>query len=88
MTSEPNQANKQSVWKLWRALEDADAGDLERAMTEAVDPGFQFHGPDPINDLAGADAFDRLLRNDGVVDGLDGRPGGAGGEREQGEQGG
>jgi len=57
MTSELNQANKRFVWKHWRALEDADAGELERVMAQAVAPGFQFHGPDPINDLAGTDAF-------------------------------
>jgi hypothetical protein len=57
MTTKLNQANKQLVWDHWRALEDNCNGELEEVMTRVVDPGFQFHGPDPINDLHGAEAF-------------------------------
>jgi len=57
MTTEVNQANKRLVWDHWMALEGLPASSLAEAMAEAVDPDFRFHGPDPINDLLGAEAF-------------------------------
>ncbi len=57
MTTDLNQANKRLVWNHWKALESVADEDLHQVMSDAVDAGLLFHGPDPINDLHGAEAF-------------------------------
>ena len=57
MTTDLNQANKQLVWDHWTALERVAEGGLDQVMSDAVDAGLLFHGPDPVNDLHGVDAF-------------------------------
>jgi len=57
MTIELNQANKRLVWDHWRALERVPESGLAEVMRNVVDASFRFHGPDPVNDLQGADGF-------------------------------
>lgn len=57
MTENINQTNKQLVWNHWRALESSAGAELEDAMHTATSPALSFHGFDPVNDLAGPEAF-------------------------------
>mgnify|MGYP001823127593 FL=1 len=57
MTADLNQANKRLVWNHWKALESVAEEDLHQVMLDTIGDGLLFHGPDPINDLHGAEAF-------------------------------
>lgn len=57
MNNDPNQRNKQLVWEFWQALEAAKPTQIDSVLRRYVDQDALWHGPDPINDLAGVDAF-------------------------------
>ncbi len=56
MNSSTNQANKQLVWAFWEELE-AAGSDAEAVLNRYVHEDCLWHGPDPINELAGIAAF-------------------------------
>ena len=57
MSSELNQQNKQLVWDFWQSLQASDSRQFEAATHQYMDPAHTWHGPDPIDDLRGIDAF-------------------------------
>lgn len=57
MSSEINQYNKQLVMAYWRALETATGDQVMETVRKYLKQDSLWHGPDPINDLHGADAF-------------------------------
>lgn len=57
MSIELNQSNKHVVWDFWQALEKAEPNQVDEAVRSAMDANLVWHGPDPINQLDGADAF-------------------------------
>ena len=56
---EVNQKNKRIVWDFWQHLETAGDDQLVQIVTETTDPKVIWHGPDPINELRGAESFRR-----------------------------
>ncbi len=56
VTDAVNQANKKLVWEFWRALESAD-NDIDSVLKRYVHDECRWHGPDPINDIRGREAF-------------------------------
>ncbi len=58
MNSQLNQQNKQLVWDFWEKLEAAGHRQTKTVAQQYLDPEHTWHGPDPINDLCGSDAFD------------------------------
>ena len=57
MNIELNQSNKHIVWDFWQALENAAANEIEAVARLAMDGEMVWHGPDPINQLDGVEAF-------------------------------
>jgi len=57
MSNAQNQKNKQRVWDFWQRLESANSDDAATIAREYVSEDVVWHGPDPINDLSGIDAF-------------------------------
>ena len=57
MTIENNQSNKQIVWDFWQALENVNQEQVAHVASSAMDAAVVWHGPDPINQLDGVDAF-------------------------------
>ena len=57
MNNELNQMNKRIVWDFWQALESASANQVEEVARSAMDSDVVWHGPDPINQLHGVQAF-------------------------------
>jgi len=57
MTSELVQKNKQIVWEFWNKLNENKASDMENIVRSYVHEDISWHGPQPINDLSGADAL-------------------------------
>lgn len=55
MTSELNQQNKLLVWDFWRALDNADTATA--AACQYLSQDHAWHGPDPVNELTGSEAF-------------------------------
>ena len=51
------QRNKELVWEFWQALEYADVDSCESVAAEFMTVDSRWHGPDPINELQGADGF-------------------------------
>ena len=59
---ERNEANKETVWSLWEALDHGGLVNAPTILSEACDPEVVFHGPAPIGDLRGIDDYvDRYL---------------------------
>lgn len=52
-----NQTNKRIVWDFWQALDKAEADQVEGVAHTAMASDIVWHGPDPINDLRGVEAF-------------------------------
>jgi len=52
-----NQHHKQLVWDFWKSLEMAQAGDIETVPQRYMHKDALWHGPDPIDDLQGPNAF-------------------------------
>ena len=57
MNIELNQSNKQIVWDFWQQLEAASADRLLHIANESMASNISWHGPDPINELRGAQSF-------------------------------
>jgi predicted ester cyclase len=57
MSIELNQRNKKLVWDFWKSLEMANAGDIQSVARQHMHEDALWHGPDPIEDLQGANAF-------------------------------
>jgi len=57
MNIELNQMNKRIVWDFWQALENADANQVQDVARLVMDEDIAWYGPDPINQLHGAEAF-------------------------------
>lgn len=57
MARSQNQIDKQLVWKFWRRLQQSGAEMSVDSAREYLSQDFAWHGPDPINDLTGPDAF-------------------------------
>jgi hypothetical protein len=57
MTTELNQQNKQLVWDFWQSLESAGNEKLAAVAEQHIREASIWHGPDPINELQGANAF-------------------------------
>ena len=57
MSSEQNQQNKQLVWEFWQRLEAAGSNQAAAVAFDYVSDDVAWHGPDPINELSGIDAF-------------------------------
>ena len=57
MKSELNQQNKQLVWSFWQTLEDAGNAESAGIAHQYLSQDHAWHGPDPINELTGPDAF-------------------------------
>lgn len=55
--SKCNQANKLQVWRHWQALESVPLDALGSELQNAVTETFRFYGPDPVNELIGANAY-------------------------------
>ncbi|MEL7449793.1 MAG: ester cyclase [Pseudomonadota bacterium] len=56
-TTALNQANKQLVWDFWRALDTAPPSDSAGIVARYATEGTTWHGPDPVNDLQGSEAY-------------------------------
>jgi len=54
---ELNQQNKQLVWDFWQALEATSDEESAAIARRYLSRDLAWHGPDPINDLTGPDAF-------------------------------
>ncbi len=52
-----NQQNKQLVWDYWRSLENAGNAESAEIARQYLSQNHDWHGPDPINNLHGADAY-------------------------------
>ena len=53
-----NQSNKRIVWDFWQALENVAVNEVETvARATMEDTDIVWHGPDPINQLRGVEAF-------------------------------
>jgi predicted ester cyclase len=52
-----NQENKRRVWHFWKSLEDSGRADLAAVAAEFMAVNSRWHGPDPILDLHGPEAF-------------------------------
>jgi predicted ester cyclase len=52
-----NQRNKMRVWEFWQALDFADQAQTTSVAHQFMSGDVQWHGPDPINDLTGVEAF-------------------------------
>ncbi|MFT5262312.1 MAG: putative ester cyclase [Polaribacter sp.] len=57
MSTIVNENNKQTVWDFWQVLDDANPGNVESTVRSAMAENVSWHGPDPINDLQGVEAF-------------------------------
>lgn len=57
MSNTRNQANKQLVWNFWQDLEAANGDGAATVARDFVAEDIAWHGPDPINELTGIDAF-------------------------------
>ena len=57
MTTDLNQQNKQLVWNFWQSLESAKTEKLAAVAEQHIREGSIWHGPDPIKELQGANAF-------------------------------
>jgi predicted ester cyclase len=57
MNLELNQANKQLVWDFWQQLDSSNAAGAEAIARRAMAGDSAWHGPQPIPDLNGAEAF-------------------------------
>jgi len=57
MKIELNQSNKKLVWDFWKALEDVDASEAHVTARSFMVEDITWHGPDPINELHGIEAF-------------------------------
>lgn len=57
MSSELNQQNKQLVWDFWRSLENTGNAESANIACQYLSQEHAWHGPDPINELTGCDAF-------------------------------
>jgi predicted ester cyclase len=57
LSSELNQQNKQLVWDYWRSLENAGNAGAAEIAPQYLLHDHAWHGPDPINELTGSDAF-------------------------------
>ena len=52
-----NQSNKRIVWDFWQALENVAVNEVETVARATMDTDIVWHGPDPINQLRGVEAF-------------------------------
>jgi len=52
-----NQKNKEVVWKFWKALENEGVEKCGSIAAEFMTADSDWHGPDPINKLQGAEGF-------------------------------
>jgi predicted ester cyclase len=57
MNIELNQKNKRTVWKFWQALENVTANRVKDVARLYLTGDILWHGPDPINQLQGVEAF-------------------------------
>jgi len=57
MNIDLNQQRKQLVWDFWKSLEMAQAGDIEAVAQRYMHKDALWHGPAPIDDLQGPNAF-------------------------------
>ncbi|MGI9233011.1 MAG: ester cyclase [Woeseiaceae bacterium] len=57
MTSEINQQNKQLVWGFWQRLGSSANCHADGELAQYLDREHVWHGPDPINEVRGIDAF-------------------------------
>ncbi len=57
MSIDLNQANKRLVWDFWRSLEASGPSSAERVAAACMTSDMPWHGPDPINNLAGPREF-------------------------------
>jgi predicted ester cyclase len=57
VSSEQNQQNKQLVWDFWESLQGSDGGQAGAVTRQFMSEDSTWHGPDPINQLRGIDAF-------------------------------
>ena len=57
MTDAQNQKNKRRVWEFWQRLEASEISDTASLTREFVSEDIAWHGPDPIKELSGIDAF-------------------------------
>ncbi len=57
MSHDQNQQNKRQVWDFWQSLEAAPDRDVQTAVERNLHPDHVWHGPDPINNLQGREAF-------------------------------
>jgi len=57
VTSELNQQNKQLVWDFWQSLENAGNAESAEIARRYLSQDHAWHGPDPISELTGCDAF-------------------------------
>ena len=57
MQPELNQQNKSLVWEFWRALEDHSPDKPASLFINTMTQDVLWHGPDPINELQGNEAW-------------------------------
>lgn len=57
MTSDINQRNKAAVWEFWQSLGAGEDEQLVALAGAAMDPQLVWHGPAPIDDVAGSGGF-------------------------------
>lgn len=57
MREDLNQENKRVVWEFWQLLENANITEMDTIARRYLQAECSWHGPDPINQLQGADAF-------------------------------
>ncbi|MFC3122484.1 ester cyclase [Agaribacter flavus] len=54
---ELNQCNKNTVWDFWRCLDTCNSSDVLNKVKPYIDETTQTFGPDPINELQGANQY-------------------------------
>jgi predicted ester cyclase len=57
LNSDLNQRNKRLLLDYWNAIEEAVPEDLRRTTSRFLAPTHVWHGPDPINEFSGAEAW-------------------------------